>query len=162
MRTSTKITAVVGGAALTLATAGVAFAYWTQNGTGSGNAVNASAKDGAITLTATVPAGLAPGTGGAVSFAASNSSTTTDGYVASLKVTSITANQSCSVADFSFVSDSASTTSLVNTAITENTIIPAGGASTALPTGGYLKFANSASNQDNCKGATITLNLTSV
>ncbi len=60
MRTSTKITAVLGGTALAVATAGVAFAYWTTSGSGTGSA-SAQASNGTIHLTSTSPAALAPG-----------------------------------------------------------------------------------------------------
>jgi hypothetical protein len=168
MRKSTKIVAAVGGAALVVATAGTAYAYWTTNGTGSGNAATASSTP-AVSLTATLPASLVPGAGGAVSFAATNPSSTTDAYVTTLKVTSITvvkdvnntATGGCTAADFDVYSSSSSSTSIVGTDITEGKVIPAGGASTSLPNGAYLKFINGASNQDGCKGATVTLNLTS-
>ena len=40
MRTTTKITALVGAAAITVATAGTAYAYWTTTGSGSGSATS--------------------------------------------------------------------------------------------------------------------------
>lgn len=51
MRTTTKITALVGAAAITVATAGTAYAYWTTTGSGEGSASSRDVVEGeAITL----------------------------------------------------------------------------------------------------------------
>jgi hypothetical protein len=45
--------------------------------------------------------------------------------------------------------------------VTENHQVPAEATAEALPTHGSLVYANTAVSQDNCKGATLTLTLSS-
>lgn len=153
MRKSTKITAVLGGAALTVATAGAAYAYWTTTGTGSGSAA-ASSGGGTVTLHASFPAAaLAPGAPQTVSYTADNSNSYST-VVGALTVTSVTvdathATAGCSAADFSA------------TAVTTNTRVLAGASGTAVGSG-VITMADTAVDQSACKGATIAINVSSV
>jgi len=45
--------------------------------------------------------------------------------------------------------------------VTSNTVVSAGATGQALSGTGTLSYANTTSNQDACKGASLTLNLTS-
>lgn len=149
MNTMTKKTK----AALAVATAGMlsvggaaAFAYWTTTGTGSGAAA-ASAGGGTVTLVATFDAGIAPGTTKDVTYTATNanaSSTTVGALTASVQ----TSNPQCDPMWFDV------------TAITSNTNVAA---NTSAQVGtGVLTFHDSATvNQDACKTATITVNVSS-
>jgi hypothetical protein len=56
---------------------------------------------------------------------------------------------SCATADFTMAD------------VTENHQVPAGATADALPNNGSLVYANTAVNQDACKGATLTLTLSS-
>lgn len=58
MRKSMKITAALGGGAIVLATAGVAYAYWSTTGTGSGTATAGTSTADTITLTGANPTGI--------------------------------------------------------------------------------------------------------
>lgn len=58
MRKSLKITAALGGGAVVLATAGVAYAYWSTTGTGSGTATAGTSTPNTITLTGANPTGI--------------------------------------------------------------------------------------------------------
>ncbi|MBC7443758.1 MAG: hypothetical protein H7311_14780 [Ramlibacter sp.] len=125
---------------------GGAFAYWSTTGAGTGSSVNASA-NGTVTLTATFPTGLTPGGSRVVTFTGANPGTS------SLQVGTITSLVStapvgCLAADFTIP------------AVVSNTRVPAGATATALGTG-TLTFADTAVSQDACKGATVTLTLTS-
>src|SRR4051794_27665550 len=61
MRKSTKITAALGGAALTVATAGAAYAYWTTTGNGSSSATAGTSSAFAVVVDAPTGAALTPG-----------------------------------------------------------------------------------------------------
>src|SRR5680860_1106182 len=69
-----KAIAVTVGTVVLLSGAGVAFAYWTTTGGGSGTATNAAA-NGTVTLHANFAAGLTPGGSTPVSYTADNPGT---------------------------------------------------------------------------------------
>lgn len=147
----TKKRALVLGAVAVLAVAGIAVAYWTANGTGSGTGTVASS-NGALTLHGSIASGLTPGGSEAVSFTADNSGTSglqvgTVHAVVSIDAEHATAG--CKASDFS-IADTV-----------ENQTIPAGGSGVALAKNGSIAMTDSAENQDACKGATISLALTS-
>jgi hypothetical protein len=76
MRKSTKITAIVAGSALSVATAGAAYAYWTTTGSGAGSAT-AAASNGTLALHAdAVSAAITPGSNYSVPIMADNGGTT--------------------------------------------------------------------------------------
>jgi hypothetical protein len=145
----TRKTAVAVVAAAVIAIGGgVAFAYWSTTGSGTGSATNASS-NGSVVLHATFANGLTPGASETVTYTADNAGTS------SLQVGTITptvsidaAHSTCSAADFTI----APTTS--------NTTVPAGASGVAAGTG-TLAFADTAVNQDGCKGAVVTLTLAS-
>jgi hypothetical protein len=153
---SGKGIALLASIAVAAAVAIGAFAYFTSSGSGSGTA-NAGSNDTAITLTATFDDGLVPGTSKTVSFSASNASSTTTGYVATISFDSVTSTDSgCQAyltgnqADFQ-MSD-----------VSEDTAVPKGGGDTALPNTGTLSWLNSDSvDQTPCAGQPLTLNVTS-
>lgn len=131
-----------------LAIAGAAIAYWTTSGAGSGTGT-VGTSNGTVTLTGSFPASsLFPGGSVPVTFTAQTSSTS-NLYVGTVTATNIaTSDPGCLPADFSLPPT------------VENTAVPAGPAIT-LPNTGTLSMANTAANQDACKGATITLTLSS-
>ncbi len=137
------------GVVVVLATAGSAFAFWTGSGGGAGSA--AVGTSGTITLSATFDAGIAPGTSGPVAFTAANPSGSpiTVGTVSLVGVTVDAGHVACETADFSMA------------AVAQAYEVPANATSEPLPNGGTLVFANTANNQDACKGATLTLQLSS-
>ena len=137
------------GVVLALASTGIAVAYWTGGGSGSGTATAGSG--GNVTLTGTIGAGLAPGTAAPVTFTADNA-TTSGIFVSAVRLDGITvdgAHAACDITDFSMAD------------VTENFLVPAGAVGDSLPGNGSLVFADSGANQDACKGATLTLTLSS-
>ncbi len=140
------VAAVVAGLALIAAIAG--YAYWTTTGSGTGSA--AAGTTTAVTLHATFTDGIYPGGTKSVSFTAdsTNPGSVRVGTVHLASVTFDAGHSGCSAADFTMPD------------VVENTDVP-NGSGTALPNNGTLTFADTASNQDACKNATITLNLTS-
>ena len=151
MRISRKKLAAIAAGALTLGVAGAAFGYWTTTGEGTGSA-NVAASNGTVTLHASIagPA-IVPGADRDVTFTADNGGSS-NLWVGTIHLASVTADENhedCDVSDFSM--DDVTSDSMV-----------AAGASAATITGtGSLEFANSDVNQDACKGAEITLHLTS-
>jgi hypothetical protein len=128
---------------------GLAYAYWT--GSGSGTASSDVGTSGTVVLSGTAPAGIAPGTSVPVTFTAANSGTAAS-QVTSVHMVSIAADAghgACATADFSMADT------------TQNHQVPAGATAEPMPVTGSLVYANTPISQDACKGATMTLTLTS-
>lgn len=135
--------------AVALAAAG-AYAYWTTTGSGSGSAAVASG-NGTVVLHGTAPTDLYPGGSSNVTFTADNAGTS-NLFVGTIHLASVSADgghSSCVTSDFTMPD------------VTSNTVVNAGATGQALTGTGTLSYANTTANQDACKGATLTLNLTS-
>jgi hypothetical protein len=135
---------------------GVAFAYWTTTGTGTGSATNATT-NGTVVLHASYANNLTPGASETVTYAADNGGTSSLFVGTITPVVSIdsahafdaTTNPAgCKAADFTIGTTSS------------NTTVPAHGSGVAAGTG-LLTFTDTSSNQDGCKGAVVTLSLSS-
>jgi hypothetical protein len=135
--------------AVVLAIAGGAFAYWTTTGAGSGTSTNA-ATAGALTLHATWAGGLAPGVTLPVTYTADNASPTSGMRIGTVSaVVSVDApHVACALADITVAP------------VAQNVTIPKNTAGVAL-TAGSIVFADTGVSQDACKGAVITLTVTS-
>jgi hypothetical protein len=147
MHLSKKMKVTITAVVLAFAAAG-AYAYWTGAGGGSGEATVGDG--GTVTLTATVAGEAAPGTAQDVSFTAANA-TTSPVFVTAVQLGTVTADgdhAGCATADFTMAD------------IPQGQQIPAGATAAALDDDGSLVYANTAVNQDACKGATLTLTLT--
>ncbi|MGB2711422.1 MAG: hypothetical protein WBC33_07880 [Conexibacter sp.] len=137
-------------AVMALAIAGVAVAYFTSSGTGSGTA--SVGTDAGVTISpVTVNATLYPGGSSSVDFTVNNTSADTSAKVD--KVVADTAAGTngitglpagCDAADFHFGD------------VTVNADIAASGSASA---SGTLSMDNTSANQDACKGASLTLHL---
>ncbi|MGN6190344.1 MAG: hypothetical protein ACTHOE_15750 [Conexibacter sp.] len=133
-----------------LAVAGIAVAYFTASGTGSGTATVGSA--GGVTITGvSFDSTLYPGGSTTVRFTINNSSSDTavqvgkviaDTRAGTNGITGLPAG--CSASDFTFDD------------VTVNDSIAAGRSAAET---GTLHFANTSANQDACQGARPTLNL---
>lgn len=145
----TRRAKVLGVAMAAMAIAAVAaFAYWTTSGSGSGTATAGSA-NGTLTLHASGWAGITPGGSKTVSFTADNLGTS-DLRLGTISGTVTTSDPACKATDFSMPD------------VVANQTIPAGSSALAVTQTGTLSFQNDAVNsQDACKGATITITLTS-
>lgn len=141
------------GCTCALAVAGVALAYFTTSGSGTGNATVGSSS--AVTLHATVSSSLYPGTSSPVSFTVDNPSSGSQ-RVGTITLGSITVDaghSTCSTTitggnpDFSMP------------AVAVNKVFPAGNGQTVTPTG-TLTMNETGVSQDACQGATVTLHLT--
>jgi hypothetical protein len=148
-----KRVAVGAVAAALLVGGGTVLAYWTTTGSGTGT-VTAAPSDGTVVLHAAIDtSGHAPYPGGSnpVTFTADNAGAT-DLFVGTIHLASITVDaphSTCVVADFS-MSD-----------VVSNTIVLNGASGQAVSGTGSLVYANTALDQGACKGAILTLHLTS-
>jgi hypothetical protein len=142
---------LVGLSIAVLAIAGVAVAYWTTTGAGSGSG-SVAASNGTLVLHGTITSALTPGGSSPVTFTADNSNTSslqvgTVHAVVSIDETHATAG--CKASDFS-IADTV-----------ENQVIAKESSGVALGKNGSIAMADTGENQDACKGATISLALTS-
>lgn len=108
----------------------------------------AAGTTGTITVTGTVDEGLYPGGTRPVTFTAANAATSVV-TIGTVRLTELSATAGCSVADFT-MSD-----------VLQDFAVPGGARTVALPNPGTLSMANTASNQDACKGSNLTLTLSS-
>jgi hypothetical protein len=138
-------TAIVGGILAVSGTA--AFAYWTATGTGSGTASTAATSNN-LTITQAAFAGTAlvpGGTAQTISGTIGNTNTfpaPVTSFTAVPSVDSSHASAGCSAAWYSV------------TNLTTASTVPAAGSSTFT---GKIQLTDEATNQDACKGATVTL-----
>jgi hypothetical protein len=137
-----------------LAVAGVAAAYFTSLGSGTGTATVGSSSN--VTLHGTVAGSLYPGTSSTVSFTVDNPSPGSE-LVNKIHLGSITpdaGHSGCSTVitggnpDFTMAD------------VTANQSFPSGNGQAVTATG-TLNMRETGVNQDACQGATLTLNLTS-
>jgi hypothetical protein len=135
------------GVIAVLAVAGIAVAFWTASGSGSGTGTVASS-NGELKLHGTISEELSPGKTSPVTFTADNAGTSSL-QVGTVHAVVSTDKVGCEVSDFS-IADTA-----------ENQTIAAGASNVALANEGSITMADTEANQDACKGATITLTLTS-
>lgn len=133
-----------------LAAAG-AYAYWTNSGTGSGTATTASPAGGQLSVSADAISGLAPGVAaetltGTITNNGTNSFEVT-GLSAAITDVSGGAGPGCDATDYTLVQPSGVSGSLA--------------AAGSMPfSSGSIAFNNKATNQDDCKGATVTITYT--
>lgn len=141
------------GLILALAVAGGAYAYWTAGGSGTGSATAATGTTPVTAVQTTTLTAMYPGDSAQTisgNFTNTNSgpvyvSTVTVSISGVVKATGAPAG-TCDATDFT----------LANTAMTVNAQVPVGSAQGAF-TGATIKFNNKATNQDACKGATVSL-----
>ncbi len=145
-----KVLIASGVAATVLAAGGVAFAYWTTSGSGTGTASVATSAQ-TLTLHASTTGTLSPGGALAVFFSADNGSNTSL-EVGTVQLDSVSADSEhpgCLVADFSMAS------------VPQKQTIAANSTNVALNTAGSLRYADTTVDQSACKGATLTLHISS-
>jgi hypothetical protein len=142
---------VVLGAVAVLAVAGAAVAFWTTSGSGSGSGSVASS-NGTLVLHGSITNQLTPGGSSPVTFTADNSNGSSLQVGTVHAVVSIDAEHAeagCKATDFT-IGDTV-----------ENQVVPAKTSGVALSKSGSISMADTEANQDACKGASITLTLSS-
>jgi hypothetical protein len=136
-----------------LLASGIAYAYWTVNGSGSGTApVAAGVSDVTVNQT-TVLNAMYPGDSAQTISGNFDNANTGPVYVTTVTVSIDSVDKdpsapagTCDATDFT----------LASAVVTVNAEIPAG-AGVGSWTGPTIQFNNKASNQDACKGATVNL-----
>jgi hypothetical protein len=149
--TKNKRALTVLGVIAVLAVAGAAVAFWTTSGSGSGSG-SVAESNGTLVLHGSIAPGLTPGGEESVSYSAdnSNSSSLQVGTVhAVVSIDKAHAEAGCEASDFS-VAD-----------VVENQTIAANSTETSLSNSGTIKMVDSSESQDGCKGASISLELSS-
>ncbi|MGH2869326.1 MAG: hypothetical protein ACRDNK_17410 [Solirubrobacteraceae bacterium] len=157
-----RVLAALGLVAM-LTVTGVAFAYFSASGAGSGNAQVGTST--ALTINPTIT----PGAGGIVPGGnpASISLTVNNGGSGKQNVGTVTMTGVQAYSDAAHTTNitgsgagKCDTTQFSMTPVAENQQVPTGGP-TALANNGSLVFADSGSNQDGCKGAYLVASFTS-
>lgn len=142
-----KATVAVATATAVALGGGVAYAYWTTTGSGSGSATTA-ASNGTLALSATFEDGLTPGATVPVAYKASNAGTS-NLYISTFGATVATSETGCDPAWFT----------VTHNVGAQN--VEAGANNAPIGSGTLTFNDDTAVNQDACKSAMITLNLTS-
>jgi hypothetical protein len=165
MRKLTKKTAVIvaGSTLLVAVGGGIAFAYWTSAGSGTGSATTSTGASSLTVAQATAPSDLAPGVAPEAITGTITNNATNSAHVTSLTVTitGVTGAGAggCTAADYGLTTG---TTALDKSTAVPTITVPVGaelasGQSAPFPTVN-IGFANSSTaNQDGCKGASPTL-----
>ena len=159
MRKLTKRTAVAGVGAAALVTAGIAYAYWTTTGFGSGTGATTAGVINTLSFTQTpLVSAMYPGDSSqSLSVTVANTHLAQKVYVTGVSAYITTGNAGCTGADFNL---NGSTTSIDAGSAVPLTWTPqeldAGGLDTDDATG-TVQFNNTGDNQDACKGAVVTI-----
>ncbi|HWI30008.1 MAG TPA: hypothetical protein VNT50_00820 [Microbacterium sp.] len=149
MRKSTKRLIVIAAATVVLlGGAGIAYAYWTAGGTGTGSATTGTSESITINQTSVIT-NLRPG--GAAQTLSGTFTNANDEpvYVSTVtaSIDSVDGGPTCEVTDYT----------LANAVMTVNASIPIG-TNVGSWTGATIAFNNkTGENQDDCKDATVTL-----
>lgn len=139
------------GVVAVMAVAGVAIAYWTTTGSGEGSG-SVAASNGTLTLHGSITNALTPGGSSPVAFTADNggSSSLQVGTVkAEVSIDAEHAEKGCKASDFTIADTE------------ENQVIAAKSSKVALAHDGTIEMADTGVSQDGCKGAEISLALSS-
>jgi hypothetical protein len=149
MHRISKTKKLVLGVVALAAISAAAFAYWTGSGSGTGSGDVGTSNS--VTLTGVVTDGVSPATSTPVSFTAANPSDSAIRvtYVHLVGIAVDSGHAGCVTADFSMGD------------VQQDHQVPPGATVEPLPNDGSLDFAETALNQDACKGATLTLTLSS-
>jgi hypothetical protein len=148
-----KRASVALGSTIAIVAAGVAFAYFTSSGSGTGSASVGSSS--AVTLHASISSNLFPGSSSPVTLTVDNPSSGVQrvGTVSLSSITVDAGHSTCSTAigggnpDFTMA------------AVPVNQVINPGNGQSVAATG-TLTMNETGTNQDACQGATLTLHLT--
>jgi hypothetical protein len=153
-----RLSAVAGTMAVVLVGGGLAIAYWTTTGSGTGAGTVGTDTPVTVTQDSTVADLVPGGPADPLNFTIENDS---DGpqriSSVSISITDVTAPGSCSAADFDV--DQPNTGSFVDLPVGDTTFTSGSGGNVA-NTGAQVSMINSVSNQNGCKGATLEFTYT--
>lgn len=141
------------GGTCALAVAGIALAYFTSTGSGTGTAKVGSSS--AVTLHATISSSLYPGSSSPVALTVDNPSSGSQ-RVGTVSLASISVDAGHSTCSTTI---SGGNPDFTMAAVTVNKVFGPGNGQSVTPSG-TLAMNETGLNQDACQGATLTLNLT--
>ncbi len=134
-------------------TGGIAYAYWTTTGSGTGTAASGTVGGVTVVQTSTI-AGLAPGAAAQTISGNFNNPNSGPVYIASVTVSIASVTKAVGAPAGTCTADDYT---LSNATMTVNAEVPAGDGKGSW-TGATIAFNNNpAANQDGCKGATVNL-----
>lgn len=145
MTKKNKIAAVAASAALVAVGGGAAYAYWSTTGSGNGSA-KAAAGTNAVVIHVAFDDNITPGSTKPISYTADNPNSGSTPVTLTGAV--VTTSGSCDASWFA-------------ASVPAGTKTLAGNATNVDMGTGTLTFSDSTSNQDACKGATITVTASS-
>jgi hypothetical protein len=149
--------ALLAAGVIGLATAGGAYAYWTSTGSGTGTATTAAGTANALVVTGGAASAMFPGDSAQTVTATVTNNGTENYTVSSLKAYVTTDKTGCDGSDYLINGAPAPLTSgsAVSVAVTTADLKP-----TKSTTGTFLMQFNNKldTNQNACKGATVTIN----
>jgi hypothetical protein len=155
MRKSTK-SAVVAGTVLALTGGGVAFAYWTTSGTGTGSGSTTAGVVDHLGFSQSTLTAMYPGDSSQDLTVTVTNNATESAYVATVKAFITTDKEGCTGADFKLGGSAAPSTAATARALTWMPVdLGAGATQNATST---VQFNNTGANQDACKNAAVTIN----
>jgi len=156
MRKTQKTTAVVGGTIAAVLVGGVAFAYWTTSGSGSGTGYTTAGVSDQLSFTQASLTDMYPGDSSQPLTVTVKNTSGESAYVATVKAYITTDKPGCTGADFKLGGSAAPSTVATAAALSWTaTDLAAGAQADASST---IQFNNTGANQDACKSATVTVN----
>ena len=161
MRKSRKATVIIGSTVGALAIGGVAFAYWTTSGSGSGTGATTSGVSDHVGFAQYALSEMYPGDSKQTLKVTVSNDSGESAYIAGVKAYITTNNPGCDGSNFTIsnADDSASSSTAVDAASAFSltwTAADLAAHATADATG-KIQFNNKLTGQDVCKGAAVTI-----
>ena len=155
-RLTRKRAAIATGALILVVGSGVAYAYWTNSGTGSGSATTGTNVALTVNQTSAVTA-MGPGVAPQALSGTFTNPNSGPVFIKTVVATiTSTGAPGCTAADYTI----AGTSVIGASAPGVGGLVPAGGAGVGSWSGLTIAFNETASNQDACKGAVLTIGYT--
>jgi hypothetical protein len=155
MFSTKKKIAALGVSAVAVASAGIAGAYWTTTGSGSGVGDTTAGVEDQLVFTQDTLNAMYPGDSSQPLVVEVKNNSTESAYVASVKAYITTSDAGCTGADFLLAGNAAPSTAGTAVDLTWTAKdMPAGSSDDAIST---IKFNNTTSNQDACKDVDVTI-----
>jgi hypothetical protein len=155
MRKTQKTTAVVGGTIAAVLVGGVAFAYWTTSGSGSGTGATTAGVSNHVGFAQYALSDMYPGDSAQPLKVTVSNDSGESAYIAHVKAYITTDKSGCTGADFKLGGSAAPSTEATATDLTWTaTDLAAHASADATST---IQFNNTGANQDACKTAAVTI-----
>lgn len=152
---------IAAGTVLALGTAGVAYAYWSTTGSGTGSGSTTAGDNAAATVTNDGLAAMYPGDSVQdLVVKVTNTSTSQQAYVSGVQAWVTTDKANCDGSNFLLNGAAAPSAAAEKVALVWTAREINAGATAAQATGNTIQFNNKAAEQNACKGAAVTVHYT--